>query len=154
MLDILVYLYESYRMAELAPNRDTLEKRLFAAGFESDAVKDALDWFAHLSDSSAHPRLLDHPHFRHYAAEETDRLDDECLATLRFLEEAGILDSESREWVINGLLYLPASPVEDEDEDITPEHVRWMCLIVLWSRGRIAHFTLMEDLLLNETTLH
>lgn len=147
MLEILVYLYESYRMAELAPDRDTLEKKLFAAGFDAPSVKHALDWFGHMAAAETHPRLTENRHFRHYAQEELDRLDDDSLASLRFLEDAGILDAESREWVINGLMHLSG-------EDIGPEEVRWMCLIVLWSRGYIEHFTFMEELLLNETTLH
>lgn len=147
MLEILVYLYESYRMAELAPDRDTLEKKLFAAGFDAPSVKEALDWFGRMTASEIHPRLIESPHYRHYAPEEMDRLDDDCRASLRFLEEAQILDAESREWVINGLMHLSG-------EDIGPEEVRWMSLVVLWSRGHIEHFTFLEDLLLNETTLH
>lgn len=152
MFEILVYLYESYRMAELAPNRNTLEKRLFAAGFDDDSIKGALDWFAQMAGTQSHSHLTDTPHFRHYAREEQERLDDECLTTLRFLEEAQILDGESREWVINGLLHLSAQGVDAED--ITAEHVRWMSLIVLWNRGYIEHYTYLEDMLLNETTLH
>jgi Smg protein len=147
MLEILVYLYESYRMAELAPDRNTLEKKLFAAGFDEPSVKEALDWFGRMAASEAHPRLAQGTHFRHYAREELERLDDDCCASLRFLEEAQILDAESREWVINGLMNLGG-------EDIGPEQVRWMSLIVLWSRGYIEHFTFLEELLLNEATLH
>jgi Smg protein len=147
MLDILVYLYESYRMAELAPDRDTLEKKLFAAGFDEPSVKDALDWFSHMAATEAHPRLAESTLFRHYAREEMDKLDDDCRASLRFLEEAQILDAESREWVINGLMQLTG-------EDISPEQVRWMSLIVLWSRGYIEHYTYLEEMLLNEATLH
>ncbi len=147
MLEILVYLYESYRMAELAPDRDTLEKKLFAAGFDAPSVKEALDWFGHMAASETHPRLMENAHFRHYAREELDKLDDDCRASLRFLEEARILDAESREWVINGLMHIAG-------EDIGPDEVRWMSLVVLWSRGHIEHFTFLEDLLLNETTLH
>ncbi len=147
MLDILVYLYESYRMAELAPDRDMLEKKLSAAGFDKSSVKGALDWFARMSASESHPRLLAAPHFRHYAPEEQERLDEGCIATLRFLEESEILDAESREWVINGLMHL-------HGEEIAPEQVRWMSLIVLWSRGQIEHYTFLEEFLLNETTLH
>jgi Smg protein len=142
MLDILVYLYESYRMAELAPDRDALEKRLFAAGFEADAINLALDWFANLATSDTHERLALATH-RHYAPEERERLDDACLAELAWLVDAEILDPESREWVISGLMALAG-------EDIEPDHVRWMTLIVLWSRGVIEHFTHLEDLLLNE----
>ncbi len=147
MLDILVYLYESYRMAELAPDRDALEKRLFAAGFDAPSVKEALDWFGRMTASEAHPRLAEIAHFRHYAREELDKLDEDCRASLRFLEEAQILDAESREWVINGLMHLT-------DGDIGPEQVRWMSLVVLWSRGYIEHFTFLEELLLSEATLH
>jgi Smg protein len=147
MLEILVYLYESYRMAELAPDRGTLEKKLFAAGFDAPSVKRALDWFGHMAAVETHPRLTESTHFRHYAREELDRLDDECLSSLRFLEEAGILDAESREWVINGLMHLAG-------EDIGAEQVRWMSLIVLWCRGFIEHYTFLEEMLLNETTLH
>jgi Smg protein len=147
MLEILVYLYESYRMAELAPDRDTLERKLFAAGFDGPSVKDALDWFNHMATTETHPRLAESAHFRHYAREELDKLDGDCRASLRFLEEARILDAESREWVINGLMHLSG-------EDIGPEQVRWMSLVVLWSRGHIEHFTFLEEMLLNETTLH
>ena len=141
MLDILVYLYESFRMAELAPDRDALEKRLFAAGFEAEDIHAALDWFAHLAGSSAHPRLGE-ARFRHYAPEELERLDASCRAELAHLVSAEILDPESREWVISGLMALGG-------EDIEPDHVRWMALIVLWSRGLIEHFTHLEDMLLN-----
>jgi Smg protein len=141
MLDILVYLYESFRMAELAPDRDALEKRLFAAGFEEADITRALDWFAHMAGSATHERLA-LANDRHYAAEEIERLDDACRAELAWLTNAQILDPESREWVISGLMNLAG-------EEIEPEHVRWMTLIVLWSRGLIEHFTHLEDMLLN-----
>ena len=141
MLDILVYLYESYRMAELAPNRDALEKRLFAAGFEAEAIAQALDWFAQIPAGQAHERLKE-PHFRHYAEGELEMLDEACRDELAWLERAEILDAESREWAISGLMHLGG-------EEIEPEHVRWMALIVLWSRGLIEHFTHLEDMLLN-----
>ena len=141
MLDILVYLYESFRMAELAPDRDALEKRLFAAGFEESDINAALDWFANLASSSTHERLA-HIGLRHYAPEELERLNEACREELSYLVSAEILDPESREWVISGLMALGG-------EDIEADHVRWMTLIVLWSRGLIEHFTHLEDMLLN-----
>ncbi len=141
MLDILVYLYESFRMAELAPDRDALEKRLFAAGFEEAQINATLDWFAHLADSAVHERLA-YARTRHYAPEELERLNEASRAELAFLVGAEILDPESREWVISGLMQLAG-------EEIEPDHVRWMTLIVLWSRGQIEHFTHLEEMLLN-----
>jgi Smg protein len=143
MFEILVYLYESYRHADLAPDRDALEERLFAAGFEEKEIERALDWFTRTSVSPCHPRLMD-AGFRHFAQEEARRLDSECQATLRYLEQAEILDTESREWVIHGLLALGGDEIE-------ADHVRWMALIVLWSRGFIEHYTFIEELLINPT---
>lgn len=141
MLDILVYLYESYPLAELAPDRDALEKRLFAVGFEAEAITQALDWFAQIPANAAHPGLA-LPHFRHYAEGELDVLDEACRSELAWLEEAEIIDAESREWIIFGLTHLAGDELE-------PEHVRWMALIVLWSRGHIEHFTHLEAMLLD-----
>lgn len=148
MFEILVYLYESYRHADLTPDRDALEERLFAAGFEEKEIEHALDWFTRMNVSPSHPRLAQ-ASFRHLAAEEAGRLNLECQSTLRYLEQAQILDPESREWVIHGLLALGG-------EDIEADHVRWMTLIVLWSRGFIEHYTFLEDLLINpaEYPLH
>ncbi|HYP67405.1 MAG TPA: DUF494 domain-containing protein [Thiobacillaceae bacterium] len=143
MFEILVYLYESYRHADLTPDRPALEQRLFAAGFDEAEIARALDWFTRMSVSPSHPRLPE-AGFRHFAPEEADRLDSECQSTLRYLEQAQILDAESREWVIHGLLHLGG-------EEIEPDHVRWMTLIVLWSRGFIEHYTFLEDLLINPT---
>jgi Smg protein len=141
VFEILVYLYESYRHADLTPGRSALEERLFAAGFEENEIARALDWFTHINVSPGHPRLME-AGFRHFAAEESGRLNIDCQSTLRYLEQAQILDAESREWVIHGLLALGG-------EDIEADHVRWMALIVLWSRGFIEHYTFLEDLLIN-----
>jgi Smg protein len=143
MLEILVFLYKSYRHAELAPDRDALEERLFAAGFEEGEIDRALDWLTRTSASPSHPRLME-AGFRHFAPEETKRLNSECQATLRYLEQAEILDAGSRERVIHGLLALASHEIE-------PDHVRWMTLIVLWSRSFTGPYTFFEDLLINPT---
>ena len=144
MFEILVYLYESYRSAQLAPDRAGLERRLFAAGFEEKDIDSALDWFAGMADAPAHPRLAELGTVRrHWAAEERRQLSAACLEELESLDQGGILDPESREWVVSGLMSLGG-------EDIDAEQVRWMSLIVLWSRGHIEHFTLLEDLLLDD----
>ncbi|MGO9444117.1 MAG: DUF494 domain-containing protein [Thiobacillaceae bacterium] len=143
MLEILVFLYKSYRHAELAPDRDALEERLFAAGFEAAEIDRALDWLTRTSVCSSHPGLM-HAGFRHFAPEEAKRLNSECQATLRYLEQAAILDAASREWVIHGLLALSSHEIE-------PDHVRWMTLIVLWSRSYTGQYAFIEDLLINPT---
>ena len=88
MLDILVYLYESFRMAELAPDRDALEKRLFAAGFEESDINAALDWYANLTGSATHERLA-HAHTTVITrAEELERLNEACRSELAYLVSA------------------------------------------------------------------
>jgi Smg protein len=139
MLDILVYLYESFRMAELAPDRDALEKRLFAAGFEEADINAALDWYANLTGSATHERLA-LAHYRHYAPEELERLNDACRSELDYLVSATCsipsrAMGDFRPDGAGGRHRAGACALDDADRAV--------------SRGLIEHFTHLEDMLLN-----
>jgi Smg protein len=58
-----------------------------------------------------------------YAPQEQERLSAECRGFLLYLEQLGILNSESRELVIERLLAL--------EEEVDLERVKWVCLLVL-----------------------
>ena len=60
---------------------------------------------------------------RIYAPQEQERLSAECRGFLLYLEQLGILNSESRELVIERLLAL--------EEEVDLERVKWVCLLVL-----------------------
>jgi Smg protein len=146
MLEILIYLFENYPQVELAPDRDALALKLMAAGFNGDEIDHALDWFSDLStlNGATYPdSMLSSGATRFYAGEEQAQLDTECQGLLMFLEQAGILNPLQREWVIDRVLAL------DEDE-ITPEKIKWIALMVLWSQNPNQDYLLLEDMLFND----
>ncbi|BBP02671.1 protein Smg [Sulfuriferula plumbiphila] len=146
MLEILIYLFENYPHIELAPHRDALALKLTAAGFNGDEIDCALDWFSDLGtlNSAEYPASLMHSRaIRFYAEVEQDRLDSESQGLLMFLEQAGILNPLQREWVIDRVLAL------DEDE-ITPDKIKWIALMVLWSQNPNQDYLLLEDMLFND----
>ncbi|MES2366067.1 MAG: DUF494 domain-containing protein [Pseudomonadota bacterium] len=146
MLEILIYLFENYPHVELAPDRDALALKLTAAGFNGDEIDHALDWFSDLGtlNSTEYPTsLAECRATRFYAEPEQNRLDTESRGLLIFLEQAGILNPLQREWVIDRVLAL------DEDE-ITPDKIKWIALMVLWSQNPNQDYLLLEDMLFND----
>lgn len=148
MLEILIFLFESYPQIELAPDRDALTVKLHAAGFNGLEINQALDWFADLGalNSSQYPTsLAQHQGVRIYAEEELARIDTPSRGFLMFLEQAGILNPLQREWVIDRILAL------DEGE-VSLEKIKWIALMVLWSQNPNQDYSLLEDMLFNDGT--
>lgn len=146
MLEILIYLFENYPYVELAPDRDALALKLTAAGFNEEEIDCALDWFSDLGalNSAEYPESLIHSGAtRFFSGVEQARLDSESQGMLVFLEQAGILNPLQREWVIDRVLAL------DEDE-ITPDKIKWIALMVLWSQNPNQDYLLLEDMLFND----
>ena len=85
---------------------------------------------------------------RVYSDRECDKLDSEVRGLLMSLEQNGILDSVSRELVIDRLLAIDHPQVLAED-------VKWVSLLVLMNRpGREDAFTQVEDMLYNEEPVY
>jgi Smg protein len=139
VLDILLYVFDRYMFDEApeVPEREALARHLASAGFGEDNVERALDWLADLAGlrqhaalatpvaDSAAPRPMGS--LRLYSPQELDRLSAECRGMLLTLESAQILQPAQRELVIDRLLALDV-------EDLTPEQVRWVVLMVLSSQ--------------------
>lgn len=152
VLDILLYVFDRYMFDEApeVPEREALARHLASAGFGEANVERALDWLADLAglrhqaalaappaDPDA-PRTM--PSLRLYSPQELERLSAECRGMLLTLESAGILQPAQRELVIDRLLALDV-------EDLTPEQVRWVVLMVLSSQpGQEAACARMETL--------
>lgn len=142
MFDILVYLFENYFEAELAPDHGKLARELSAAGFEETEISQAFDWFQdleRLSQAEGYAEALGASRaVRCYAAPEQARLDTESRGLLAFLEGSGVLNPLERECVIDRAIAL-------DEPEVTVEQVKWIVLMVLWSRGR--DYVFMEDFL-------
>ncbi len=146
MFDILVYLFENYFEIELQPDHTKLTRELSAAGFDSDEISQAFDWFKRLetlSQQEGYPESLAHSDsMRCYAAPERARLDTESQGLLAFLEGSGILSPIQRECVIDRALAL-------NEPEVSTEQVKWIVLMVLWSHGQ--DYVFMEDFLTGST---
>ncbi len=157
MFDILMYLFENFihSEAEIMVDQDELTEELRRAGFHQDEIYKALSWLerlAELQDSAAQPylRATETSSTRVFTAEESMRLDVESRGFLLFLEQANVLDSQTREMVIDRVMEL-------DIEEFCLDDLKWVVLMVLFNApGREGAYSQMEDLIfdLNEGYLH
>ncbi len=147
MFDVLMYLFENYMdESEREPDRESLRTELVEAGFADSEVNKALAWLEGLAGQQLDPNLAVGPGraMRVFAPEEIARLGVESRGFLLFLEQAGVLDHQTRELVLDRLMAL------DEGE-IDLEQLKWVVLMVLFNQpGREAEFAWIEDLVFDQ----
>ena len=150
VLDVLMYLFETYIDAEEEPEPDQNELRdeLSRAGFGDSEVDRALDWLDGLTEK--HDSAICHSQTEHgtriYNDFEHQRLDVECRGFITYLEQIGILSPPQREILVDRLLAL-------ETPDIDVEQIKWVVLMVLFSQpGQELAYARMEDLVFEENT--
>jgi len=148
VLDVLMYLFETYIDAEEEPEPDQSELRdeLATAGFGDSEIDRALDWLDGLTDGEGN--LIYNPQTAHatriYNKFELDRLDASCRGFITYLEQIGILSPSQREILVDRLLAL-------ESPDIDVEQIKWVVLMVLFSQpGQEIAYARMEDLVFEE----
>jgi Smg protein len=148
VLDVLMYLFETYIDAEEEPEPDqkVLRDELSRAGFADMEIDRALDWLDGLTD---HHKNLPHSTqtargTRIYNEIEQARLDVGCRGFVTYLEQIGILSPTQREILIDRLLAL-------DTPDIDVEQVKWVVLMVLFSQpGQEQAYARMEDLVFDD----
>ena len=148
VLDVLMYLFETYIDAEEEPESDQNELRdeLSRAGFGDSEIDRALDWLDGLTDN--HDKFICNLQAvrgtRIFNDVETERLDVGCRGFITYLEQIGILSAPQREILIDRLLAL-------ETPDIDVEQIKWVVLMVLFSQpGQELAYARMEDLVFDE----
>jgi Smg protein len=149
VLDVLMYLFETYIDPEQEPEADQNELRdeLSRAGFSDREVDRALDWLDALTDNhegrnynaqTAHGTRI-------YNDIENDRLNAACRGFITYLEQISILSPPQREILIDRLLAL-------DTPDIDVEQIKWVVLMVLFSQpGQELAYSRMEDLVFDES---
>lgn len=149
VIDILIYLFEHYIEddIELDADRERLKRELREAGFEPGQVAKAFDWLQDLAANRASADELPaaaNTSTRIYTVEEQRKLDAECRGFLYFLENAGVLDGNARELVIDRVLAL-------ESEEIDIGQLKWIILMVLFNQpGQEQAFVWMEDMVMDD----
>jgi Smg protein len=142
LLDVLMYLFESYVDSpdEPEPDRREMERELGRAGFHSHAIERAFDWLDGLHDAGAAASAPQPTAFRVFERGEQERLAAASRGYLLKLEQIGILKPAQREIVIDRLLAL-------DSEEIDVEQTKWVVLMVLFSQpGQQEAYARMEDL--------
>jgi Smg protein len=150
VLDVLMYLFETYVDTDEEPEADQNELRdeLARAGFADPEIERALDWLDGLTDHQEN--LVYHAQTTHgtriYNDFEQERLDSFCRGYITYLEQIGILSPPQREILVDRLLAL-------ESADIDVEQIKWVVLMVLFSQpGQELAYARMEDLVFEEST--
>ena len=150
VLDVLMYLFETYVDTEDDPEPDQHELRdeLARAGFADPEIERALDWLDGLTDHQENLifNRSSGEGTRIYSEPELERLDAGCRGYILYLEQIGILSPPQREILIDRLLALDAP-------DIDVEQIKWVVLMVLFSQpGQELAYARMEDLVFEEST--
>ena len=150
VLDVLMYLFETYVDTEEEPEADQHELRdeLSRAGFSDIEIDGALDWLDGLTDHQ--DNLAYHAHTsrgtRIYNDFEQERLDSSCRGYISYLEQIAILSLPQRAILVDRLLALDSA-------DIDVEQIKWVVLMVLFSQpGQEIAYARMEDLVFEEST--
>lgn len=147
VLDVLMYLFETFVDSEDEPEPDRGELRgeLERAGFGNREIDRALDWLDGLNAAEADPEAAPREAtIRIYDRAEQERMDSSSRGYLLHLEQLGILPAMQREVVIDRLLAL-------ESEDIDIEQIKWVVMMVLFSQpGHEQAYAQMEDLVFAE----
>jgi len=148
VLDVLMYLFETYVDADAEPeaNQSELRGELVRAGFGGVEIDRALDWLDGLAESNG--GQIFNPQTEHgtrvYNDIELVRLDTGCRGFIAYLEQIGILSPPQRELLVDRLLAL-------ETADIDVEQIQWVVLMVLFSQPGQEHaYARMEDLVFEE----
>lgn len=148
MMDILMYLFETYIHSDvdLQVDQEELEDELLRAGFKQKDIYKALEWLEDLAelqnaDNCSAITTSAATSMRIYTSEESMRLDIESRGLLMFLEQVGVLTTETREMVIDRVMGLETNEFELDD-------LKWIILMVLFNvPGNENAYTLMEELI-------
>lgn len=147
MIDILVYLFETYGYADACPAEpEQLHRKLTAAGFEEGEVTSAIEWLSGLRSIAAveAPAIApDSRSFRVFCDEELAHIDADCRGFLHFLETAGVLDARQRELIIDRAMALFG-------DEMTLGNFKVIVLMVLWQQQASMDTLILEELLTDE----
>lgn len=148
MFEVLMYLFENHMQSDckLHITEKDLMAELVTAGFHSLTIDKALDWLDGLLliQEQTVP-LASSESLRIFTPYETQKLTAEIQGFLLSLEHMGILNTATRELVIDRLMAI-------EEHDIDLPQVKWVTLLVLFNQpDEEAALACMENLVLENT---
>lgn len=145
MIDILVYLFETYGYADACPEEpEQLTRKLTAVGFDEGDIAEAVEWLngLRLMASQAAPTPASGS-MRIFTEDESSRLDVASRGFVSFLESAGVLDMRRREMAIERALALP-------EAEVSLSQFKVIVLMVLWQERASVDALILDELLTDE----
>ena len=141
MFEVLVYVYENYWHGDACPELARLERKLNAVGFESDEIRDAMNWLDDLNLATTDARItLPSPSsMRVYSVAEQAHLGASCLGFITFLESSGVLSATTREIVIDRAMVV-------QDGEVSLDELKIIILMVHWSLGEEPDALILDEL--------
>lgn len=147
VLDVLMYLFETYigEDIEPEPDRNILRGELELAGFNNRVINHALEWLDDLGDLNNESDYAPQANsMRIFNGREIQRIDVECRGYIVYLEQIGILNTTQRERVLDRILALG-------ERDIDLDDIKWVVLMVLFTQpGQEDAYARMEDLVFEQ----
>ncbi len=160
MFEVLVFVYEHYWRGDACPQWNQLERKLHAVGFESQEIKDALNWLTGLRQATRNterpPSQLDSDStgtlavpwsgaietpasMRVFSTAEQNRLGAQCLGFIRFLENAAQFPAHMREIVVDRAMACGS-------DELSLEDLKIIVLMVYWSFGEEPDTLVLDEL--------
>jgi Smg protein len=147
VVDVLMFLFERYigEDNESMDERDHMHTRLEEVGFQDQHIDQAFDWLEDLATIREKQELIPVKtvSMRIFCEEEKAVLNEDCLGFIMYLEQAGILSSETRELILDRVIAL--------DNELSIEQLKWIVMIVLHTHpGEENAYAWMESLVFDE----
>ena len=133
MFEIIIYLFESYMHIEQRVEIDAqqITDELMEEGFQSSDIAKALAWLDNLTrlhEQNPQSKTLPAQKTSHrvYSVVEQRRLAKDCQSFIAYLDQADILNTHTREVVIDCAMSL-------EIDELTLHDLKWLILMVLFN---------------------
>jgi len=150
LIDILVYVFEQYLVEQPdgfanLDNQDLTDK-LVGVGFEKDQIDQAFIWLDGLISGVDQPIEITQPvsSYRVFSKEEKALIPFEAQSLIIRLEQTGVLDTNSRELIIDRLMGLKINTLDIDD-------VRWVIMMVLCNQSDFPEEIAWAESLVSET---
>lgn len=156
IIELLIYLFEVYSIGESDLEQPQVLKDVYLElkreGFEEETIETGVQWLRFVSQITASLKPQSADATRVFHSFEREKIDQECIDLIYFLEDSEVLNPQTRELLIDSLLHLNADNIDTDD-------LQWLALIILFYQPEqeLAYATmqsLMFDLPVEDETLY
>ncbi len=150
VFDVLMYLFENYmgEDPDVSQDQETLTTELTQAGFPRGEINKAFSWLAGLSNLRQQDTMLLQENLpgsmRHYSHRERAKISASCGGFLLSMEQRGVLDTSTREMVIDRIMALDSDAIE-------LDQLKWIILLVLFNQpGQEQAYAIFEEIVFGD----